>query len=99
MTKETLALGAFADFALSAKQNAYQAAAETLIKLAASTAVTGDETLYKLLSEAYEVAEAQAEHLAEQCLDKDIPLLDPYEDEDEDCLDDDEEEDDDAEKV
>lgn len=91
MTKEKAALGEYADFALSAKQHAYQTAAEALLKLAASTAVTGDEALYKLLSEAYEAAEAGSEHLTEECFDKDIPLLEPYEEEDdEDDLDDDE---------
>jgi hypothetical protein len=93
MTKEKLALGEFADFALSAKQHAYQTTAEALVKLAAGAIVTGDEALYALLSNAYEVAEAGSEQLAEQCFDKDIPLLDPYEDEDdEDELDDEESE-------
>jgi len=93
MTKEKTALGEYADFALSAKQHAYQTAAETLLKLAASTVVTGDEALYKLLSKAYETAEAGSELLIEECFDKDIPLIEPYEEEDEDDdLDDEDEE-------
>jgi hypothetical protein len=46
-----------------------------------------------MLSKAYETAEAGSELLIEECFDKDIPLIEPYEEEDEDDdLDDEDEE-------